>query len=155
MALGRRGACGRVGAAVRRVGRRMGGVRKAAAARREAAKAAVGKKAKTLKPAADLSAEEREALVAALREYGKKATRERGYRPPSGADYVLEAARVGGVKISLRTARRWLACKRAIVRKARQSKARVHSRRTQRYLLACSQRGVAPGWLEGVDGPGW
>jgi hypothetical protein len=89
MALGRRGACGRVGAAVRRVGRRMGGVRKAAAARREAAKAAVGK------------------------------------------------------------------CKRAIVRKARQCKARVHSRRTQRYLLACSQRGVAPGWLEGVDGPGW
>jgi hypothetical protein len=135
-------------------------VRRAIAERRAeevtASQVAAGKKqAPKLRASSALTPAERMLLVAKLHAFRVRHTRENGYRPPAAADFVLEAERVGAVKMSERTARRWMASKRAIVDKARQSRRAAHSRASQRYTAECARRGVAPGWLAGVDGRTW
>lgn len=102
-----------------------------------------------------LGRKEREDVKRKARADVESSRRKRSYKPPSGDEWAEIVKRVSGVVLAARTARRVFGAKADIVRKWRQSRANMKSRRAARYLRGCAEREVAPGTLSGVDGRLW
>jgi hypothetical protein len=120
-----------------------------------------GRARRVLRPLRELDVAERAALGAHLQAYMKAVYDGKdGHKGKGRANRVVsseELAEVAlvqlGVKMSARSACRMLHSKVAIVGKMRQAKSRRMARAAQRYMRDCELRGVASGFLAGVDGP--